>query len=417
MGAERFADAAKSAGVDGVLIVDYPPEEAEAIVRLLEARGWIPYSSCRRRRLIHASSGSRLWTRLSVLRFAEGVTGAANIDLDEISTRLAHIRKHTRLPVGVGFGIRDADTARRIAGVADAVIIGIRLVQEIETSRPDDINARVSAFMRGYAQQWTARRRSHHELAAEATSTQIKRDSGAIKKAVPEGCGANAILAKPCCTGRTSRKISMSVPSVTTTAASPPRAAGLSARPRRPLRDRAEVCRGHAQFKDSRRYTERLQKPAANVEEDALIVMQGISRPCRSLPRRSNSVFLGAPGFVVGTLRRGVQVCLEQNLPFVCSRRPAARMQEVSFRSCRWRRRVHLSLSFRQNACLSFDTHRSDDGRGLGELCDDRRRRSRRAGGAHRFSPVPASSSRPCVKRCLKFSSVRNSCSSTARST
>jgi tryptophan synthase alpha chain len=150
MGDERFADAAQRAGVDGVLIVDYPPEEAEAIVRLLEARDLDTIfllspttTDARLERVAALGRGYLYYVSL------KGVTGAANIDLDEISTRLAHIRKHTQLPVGVGFGIRDADTARRIAGVADAVIIGSRLVQEIETSRPDEINARVTAFMRG----------------------------------------------------------------------------------------------------------------------------------------------------------------------------------------------------------------------------------------------------------------------------
>ncbi|HUP93886.1 MAG TPA: tryptophan synthase subunit alpha [Burkholderiales bacterium] len=150
MGAEPFADAAKRAGVDGVLIVDYPPEEAEAIVRLLEARDldtiFLLSPTTTDTRLGRVAALGRGYLYYVSLK---GVTGAANIDLDEISRRLAHIRKHTRLPVGVGFGIRDADTARRIASVADAVIIGSRLVQEIETSRPDEINARVSAFMRG----------------------------------------------------------------------------------------------------------------------------------------------------------------------------------------------------------------------------------------------------------------------------
>ena len=150
MGEERFADAAKRAGVDGVLIVDYPPEEAETIVRLLEERGldtiFLLSPTTTDTRLERVAALGRGYLYYVSLK---GVTGAANIDLDEISARLAHIRKHTRLPVGVGFGIRDGDTARRIASVADAVIIGSRLVQEIETSRPDEVNARVSAFMRG----------------------------------------------------------------------------------------------------------------------------------------------------------------------------------------------------------------------------------------------------------------------------
>src|SRR5205085_382917 len=76
------------------------------------------------------------------------VIGAANIDLDDVSRRTARIRAHTKLPVGVGFGIRDPQTARRIASVADAVVIGSRLVQEIEACGRNEVAARVTAFMR-----------------------------------------------------------------------------------------------------------------------------------------------------------------------------------------------------------------------------------------------------------------------------
>ena len=150
MGTERFADAAKAAGADGVLIVDYPPEEAEGIVGLLDARGldtiFLLSPTTTDTRLKQVAALGRGYLYYVSLK---GVTGAANIDLDDVSKRLAGIRRHTRLPVGVGFGIRDPETARRIAGVADAVVIGSRLVQEIETSRPDEVNTRVTAFMRG----------------------------------------------------------------------------------------------------------------------------------------------------------------------------------------------------------------------------------------------------------------------------
>ena len=150
MGTERFADAAKAAGVDGVLIVDYPPEEAEAIVELLDARGLDTIfllspttTDARLKRVAALGRGYLYYVSL------KGVTGAAHIDLDDITARLGHIRKYTQLPVGVGFGIRDSETARRVAGVADAVIIGSRLVQEIEGSRPDEVASRATAFMRG----------------------------------------------------------------------------------------------------------------------------------------------------------------------------------------------------------------------------------------------------------------------------
>jgi tryptophan synthase alpha chain len=79
----------------------------------------------------------------------KGVTGAAHIDLEDVSRRIARIRQYAALPIGVGFGIRDPETARRIASVADAVVIGSRLVEEIETAPPEQVNARVTAFLRG----------------------------------------------------------------------------------------------------------------------------------------------------------------------------------------------------------------------------------------------------------------------------
>ena len=150
MGAERFADAAKEAGADGALVVDYPPEEAEAMVALLDARGldtiFLLSPTTTDARLAQVAALGRGYLYYVSLK---GVTGAAHIDLTDVSNRLRHIRGFTTLPVGVGFGIRDPETARRIAGVADAVVIGSRLVQEIEASSPGDVNARVTAFMRG----------------------------------------------------------------------------------------------------------------------------------------------------------------------------------------------------------------------------------------------------------------------------
>jgi tryptophan synthase alpha chain len=150
IGAERFADAARRAGADGVLIVDYPPEEAESMVRLLDARRldtiFLLSPTTTDERLERVAALGRGYLYYVSLK---GVTGAAHIDLDDVAGRLARIRRYTSLPVGVGFGIRDAQTARRIAEIADAVVIGSRLVQEIEAARPDEVNSRVSSFMRG----------------------------------------------------------------------------------------------------------------------------------------------------------------------------------------------------------------------------------------------------------------------------
>ncbi|MDB5923418.1 MAG: Tryptophan synthase alpha chain [Betaproteobacteria bacterium] len=148
MGVERFADSAKRAGADGVLVVDYPPEEAETIVSLLDARELDTIFL-----LSPTTTGARLKQIAALGRgylyyvSLKGVTGAAHIDLEDVARRLAQIRKHTDLPVGVGFGIRDPQTARRVATVADAVVIGSRLVQEIESSKPEELNARVTAFL------------------------------------------------------------------------------------------------------------------------------------------------------------------------------------------------------------------------------------------------------------------------------
>jgi tryptophan synthase alpha chain len=149
MGVERFADEAKRVGADGVLIVDYPPEEARDMVDLLDRRGldtiFLLSPTTTDERLKQVAALGRGYLYYVSLK---GVTGAAHIDLEDVSSRIARIRRHTALPVGVGFGIRDPETARRIASVADAVVIGTRLVQEIESSTKDNVNARVTAFMR-----------------------------------------------------------------------------------------------------------------------------------------------------------------------------------------------------------------------------------------------------------------------------
>jgi tryptophan synthase alpha chain len=150
MGAENFADAIKAADADGVLVVDYPPEEAHKLVELLDARSLdtifllSPTTSDARLALV-----ARLGRGYLYYVSLKGVTGAANIDLADVSLQLERIRLVTELPVGVGFGIRDAQTAQRISAVADAVVIGSRLVQAIENSARDQVTANVKAFMSG----------------------------------------------------------------------------------------------------------------------------------------------------------------------------------------------------------------------------------------------------------------------------
>ena len=149
MGAERFADVAKAAGVDGVLVVDYPPEEARGLVALLDARGldtiFLLSPTTRDARLEQVGKLGRGYLYYVSLK---GVTGAGNIDTVDVAKRVNHIKKFTTLPVGVGFGIRDAESAKRVAQVADAVVIGSRRVQEI-IDAGNDAPARLQALLAG----------------------------------------------------------------------------------------------------------------------------------------------------------------------------------------------------------------------------------------------------------------------------
>lgn len=150
LGPARFADMVKKADADGVLVVDYPPEEARELVELLDQRALdtvfllSPTTGDARLRQVAALGRGYLYY-VSL----KGVTGASNIDHADVAARIGHIRSFTRLPVGVGFGIRDADTAKSIARVADAVIIGSRLVEEIERSPRAEVLANVTAFLKG----------------------------------------------------------------------------------------------------------------------------------------------------------------------------------------------------------------------------------------------------------------------------
>jgi tryptophan synthase alpha chain len=132
MGYENFARNAAQAGVDGVITVDLPPEESVGVLPHLRAAGidpvflLAPTSTAERiQKICSAASGFVYYVSL------KGVTGASTLDLDSVAARLADIRKHTDLPVGVGFGIKNADTARQVGEIADAVVVGSALVQRI----------------------------------------------------------------------------------------------------------------------------------------------------------------------------------------------------------------------------------------------------------------------------------------------
>jgi tryptophan synthase alpha chain len=149
MGVDNFVGAAKIAGVDGVIVVDYPPEECEEFAALAKKNEIDPIfllapTSTKKRIDDVARCGSGYLYYVSL----RGVTGAANLDLSDIGSRIPAIRAATRLPIGVGFGIRDAESARQVAESADAVVIGSRIIQEIEAGSPEQAVSRVKAFLK-----------------------------------------------------------------------------------------------------------------------------------------------------------------------------------------------------------------------------------------------------------------------------
>ncbi|WP_416189241.1 tryptophan synthase subunit alpha [Neisseria sp. CCUG17229] len=133
MGYETFAQAAAEAGVDGVLTVDSPVETIEPLQKALESRGIdcifliAPTTTEARIQTIAKLAGGFVYY-VSL----KGVTGAASLDTDEVSRKIELLRKYIDIPIGVGFGINNAESARKIGAVADAVIVGSRIVKEIE---------------------------------------------------------------------------------------------------------------------------------------------------------------------------------------------------------------------------------------------------------------------------------------------
>jgi tryptophan synthase alpha chain len=149
-GFTEFAADAAAAGVDGVLVVDYPPHECVEFTALIKQHGLdsiflVAPTSNDQRIADVAKSGSGYLYYVSL----KGVTGAGHLDIEEVARRVPEIRRRVGLPVGVGFGIRDAESARRIAAVADAVVIGSRIVEEIEQSPAGQAPQRVTALLSG----------------------------------------------------------------------------------------------------------------------------------------------------------------------------------------------------------------------------------------------------------------------------
>ena len=148
-GPDAFIRDAAQAGVDGVLVVDYPPEECEAFAAKLRVHQMdlifllAPTSTeARMAQIQKVASGYVYYVSL------KGVTGAGTLDVDAVAAMLPRIRQHVHVPVGVGFGIRDAATAKAIGAVADAVVIGSKIIQLIDAQPEDQVVPTASAFLR-----------------------------------------------------------------------------------------------------------------------------------------------------------------------------------------------------------------------------------------------------------------------------
>jgi len=150
MGYSEFAEKASNAGVDGVLTVDIPPEEAGEYIKPFKNKGLdpiflvAPTTNTKRIKLV-ANSGSGFIYYVSV----KGVTGAGHLNTDEVSDKVTQIKSLANLPVGVGFGINNAESAKRVANVADAVVVGSAIVRRIEENAADSdkIKSEVCRFV------------------------------------------------------------------------------------------------------------------------------------------------------------------------------------------------------------------------------------------------------------------------------
>jgi tryptophan synthase alpha chain len=153
MGTLQFTNRAKESGVDGVLVVDYPPEEAMDFAQLLATRDiaaiFLLAPTTTEARIAAVAKMARGYVYYVSLK---GVTGAGHLDTGDVARKLAEIRKQVTLPVGVGFGIRDAASAQAIAAHADAVVIGSRIIEEIESGPPEEAAARAGAWLSGIRQ-------------------------------------------------------------------------------------------------------------------------------------------------------------------------------------------------------------------------------------------------------------------------
>jgi tryptophan synthase alpha chain len=149
MGWEIFATRCAQVGVDGVLTVDFPPEESHEAFGHLQRHGIDPIfllaPTTNEERIAKMAKQARGYVYYVSLK---GVTGAGNLDLGDIEKKIPQLRKYITLPIGVGFGIRDAETALAVAKLCDGVVVGSRIVQEIENSSEQNAVANVGKLVK-----------------------------------------------------------------------------------------------------------------------------------------------------------------------------------------------------------------------------------------------------------------------------
>jgi len=149
MGYQNFSVRAKECGVDGVLTVDYPPEECEVWLESLKQNKidaiflLSPTTpDIRIQQVAKRAQGFVYYVSL------KGVTGAAHFDLGEVANKLANLRSYISIPIGVGFGIHNSETARAVSELADAVVVGSRIIEEIEKSAKEEVLINVSGLVK-----------------------------------------------------------------------------------------------------------------------------------------------------------------------------------------------------------------------------------------------------------------------------
>ena len=152
-GAGSFVRDAAAAGVDGLLVVDYPPEECEVFAGQLRDVGidliflLAPTSTdARMAQVARIATGYVYYVSL------KGVTGAGNLDTEAVGKMIPRIREHVKVPVGVGFGIRDARTAQAVGSAADAVVIGTKILQLLDGQPRERVVPVVAEFLAGIRQ-------------------------------------------------------------------------------------------------------------------------------------------------------------------------------------------------------------------------------------------------------------------------